>query len=83
MISVERFCKFKNRNSPDLEENLRAHAEETVDDPERKHHGHAVDEPRDGLESECRLGPSWWLDAHKLKNHGSDATDSCTSTAEK
>ena len=55
MISVERFCIFKNRNSPDLEENLRAHAEETVDDPERKHHGHAVDEPRDGLESECRL----------------------------
>ena len=41
--------------SPYLEEYLRTHAEETVHYTEREHHGHAVDEPRDGLKSECRL----------------------------
>ena len=66
--------------SPNLKQDLRAHTEEAVHYPECEDHWHTIDVPTRqmlALSHKTRH----FRDTNKLKNQGSEATDSWTSTS--
>ncbi len=66
-------------HSPNLEQHLRSHTEETIHHSKCKNHRHAVYiSTRKTSELHCKTAIK---DTYKLKNQGSEATDSCTSTS--
>ena len=73
---VSKYSCESKFDEPDLEEDLRTHAEETIHDPECKDHRHAVDIPvTKTCQNECKSRRHQEC-TNKLKNQGNDATDS-------